>query len=78
MTAKTTRSADDQKADKITGSTKRLLYPVPEARERLGGISHTHFYELVRQGKIKLAKLGDRAFVADRELERVAYEETVG
>ncbi len=58
-------------------SNGRLLHPVPEARELLGGISHTYFYELVREGRIKLTKLGRRSFVTDRELERVAYEEAV-
>ena len=55
----------------------RLLHPVPEARQILGDISHTHFYELVREGRIKLTKLGRRSFVSHRELERVAYEEAV-
>lgn len=53
----------------------RLLHPIPEARQLLGGISHTHFYKLVRKGRIKVTKLGRRSFVSHRELERVADEE---
>ncbi len=51
-------------------SEKRLLHPIPEARELLGGISHTKFYDLVRLGKIRLTKIGRRSFVTHAELER--------
>lgn len=53
---------------------KRALYPIPEAREQLGGISNTAFYELVKQGRIQLTKLGRRSFVAAEEIQRVALE----
>ena len=52
--------------------TTRLLYPIPEARELLGGISHTTFYQLVGQGKIRLTKIGRRSFVTPVELQRCA------
>jgi hypothetical protein len=39
----------------------RCLYPVDEAREQLGGISHTKFYDLVDRGEIALTKLGRRS-----------------
>ena len=52
----------------------RLLYPVPEARELLGDISHTKFYDLVRLGKIRLTKIGRRSFVTHAELERFVEE----
>ena len=51
-------------------SDNRLLYPVPEARERLGGISHTTFYQLVGLGQLRLTKIGRRSFVSRAELER--------
>ena len=51
--------------------TDRLLHPVPEARQLLGGISHTFFYELVRSGELTLTKLGSRSFVTHAELERL-------
>ena len=54
------------------GPPKRLLHPIPEARELLGGISHTTFYRLVRDGEIHLVKLRNRSFVTDAELKRLA------
>ena len=47
----------------------RLLYPLPEAREKLGGISHSNFYNLVADGAIRLTKIGRRSFVSADELE---------
>jgi hypothetical protein len=41
----------------------RLLVPIPEAREQLGGIGHTTIYELFRARKLTLVKLGRRSFV---------------
>jgi hypothetical protein len=49
---------------------ERLLYPIPEARERLGDIGHSTFYELKSEGKIATVKIGRRTFVAHDELER--------
>ncbi len=53
-------------------SKQRLLYPVKEARELLGGIGNSLFYELVKAGQIKLTKIGKRSFVSDPELKRAA------
>ena len=49
----------------------RLLYPVPEARAKLGGISHSFFYKLVTDGTIHLTKIRGRSFVTVAELEAV-------
>ncbi len=58
---------------KTTGTIPdRLLYPIPEAREKLGGISHSGFYKLVAEGAIRLTKIGRRSFVSDDELRAVA------
>ena len=51
---------------------ERELYPIDEARARLGGISQAHFYALVSRGVIRLTKLGRRSFVEAAELRRVA------
>ena len=50
----------------------RLLHPVDEAREALGGISRAFFYEMVNDGRIRLTKIGKRSFVSDPELKRAA------
>ncbi len=58
-------------SDAIKPPPTRLLYPVPEAREKLGGISHSFFYDLVAQGVIRLTKIGKRSFVTGDELDAV-------
>lgn len=49
---------------------RRQLHPVPEAREILGNIGHSKFYEVVRAGELRLVKIGRRSFVTDDELRR--------
>jgi hypothetical protein len=51
---------------------QRFLYPVPEARQLLGGIGHTTFYAMVKAGEIKLVKIRGRSFVSASELRRIA------
>ena len=51
---------------------KRLIYPITEAREILGGIGNTKFWEMVKDGRIRLTSIDGRRFVSDPELKRVA------
>ena len=53
---------------------RRALYPIPEVRRLLGGISHSCFYELVKQNKLKLSKIGRRSFVSNAEINRFLEE----
>ena len=46
----------------------RRLYPIPEARELLGDISHSGFYKYVGRGLIRVVKLGSRSFVTSDEI----------
>ncbi|MGL6234277.1 MAG: helix-turn-helix domain-containing protein [Segniliparus sp.] len=39
------------------------LYPIPKAREALGGISTTTVYELAKQGEIVKVNIGRRGFI---------------
>lgn len=48
----------------------RELYPVPETRTLLGGISHQKFYDLVNDGSLRIVKIGRRTFVAGEEIKR--------
>ena len=48
-----------------TAERQRRLYPIPEARQQLGGISNGTFYALVKAGVIKLVKIGRRSFVSE-------------
>ncbi len=55
----------------IESASAPLLFSVPEARQKLGGISHSGFYVLVKRGLIRLTKIGRRSFVTHPELLRV-------
>ena len=48
----------------------RLLYPLPEVRERLGGISHTTLYALIGRGDLSIVKIGSRSFIPADNLNR--------
>lgn len=54
----------------------REMYPVSEARHRLGGLSNTAFYELVKAGRLNVVKLGRRTFVTAGEIQR--FVESLG
>ena len=54
----------------------RQLYTIPEARGVLGGISHTLIYTLIKDGRLKIIKIGRRSFVSSTELMR--FLEDVG
>jgi excisionase family DNA binding protein len=47
----------------------RHLMPVKEARHQLGGISHSTFYALVKEGELSLVKIGSRSFVHVEDLD---------
>lgn len=46
----------------------RILYPLTEARQLLGGIGKSSFYKLVGNGQISVVKVGNRTFVHADEL----------
>jgi excisionase family DNA binding protein len=48
---------------------RRRLITVDEARNELGGISRTTFYELVKADELGTVKIGRRTFVAASELD---------
>jgi hypothetical protein len=41
----------------------RLLVPIPEAGERLGGIGNTTVYDLVNRGELVKVNIGRRGFI---------------
>ena len=53
-------------------TVQRLLHPVDDARHALSGISRAMFYEMVKDGRIRLTKIGKRSFASDPELKRAA------
>ena len=48
----------------------RLLHPILEAADVLGGMSRSSLYERIADGQIKAVKVGRRTFIAHDELER--------
>ena len=53
-----------------TALPERLLYPLPEVRERLGGISYTTLYALIGRGDLLVVKIGRRSFIPAESLTR--------
>ena len=49
----------------------RPLNPVRDTMELLGGVSRSKFYRMVKDGDIKLIRLGRRSFVSAGEIERL-------
>ena len=47
---------------------ERLLYPLPEAQQRLGGISRTTLYSLIGRGELAVVKIGNRSFITQAAL----------
>ena len=45
-----------------------LGYSVPAARKALGNISHSFFYKLAAQGRVKITKIGRRSIVTPANL----------
>jgi excisionase family DNA binding protein len=48
-----------------------LALRVDEFRQRMGGISRSHFYQLVSRNEIRVVKLGHRTLVPTSEAERL-------
>ena len=48
-----------------------LAMRVNDFRRRMGGISRSHFYELVARNEIRVIKLGYRTLVPTSEAERL-------
>ena len=46
----------------------RLLHPISETQELLGGLGRTTIYELIKQGEIEIVKIGSRSFVTHESL----------
>lgn len=51
-------------------SDTALLLSIPEARDRLGGISNTTIYELVNRGLLTKVNIGRRGFITADSITR--------
>lgn len=54
----------------------RLLHPIPEAADVLGGMSRSALYEKIAAGEIAAVKVGRRTYIAHDELERYVRDLT--
>jgi excisionase family DNA binding protein len=48
----------------------RLLHPIPEAQDQLGGMSRSTLYEKIANGEINSVKVGRRTYITHDELVR--------
>lgn len=73
------KKAQADKSGEDISPSGQLLIPIEESRRRLGNIGHTKFYAEVAAGRLKLVKIGRRAFTTPAELERyvAALQEAV-
>lgn len=55
---------------------QRVLYPLNEAQELLGGVSRDLFYRLERRGEIRLVRIGRRVFVPADEIDRLTEQKS--
>jgi len=62
--------------DKIA-EEKRLCITIPEAAMMLG-ISRNHAYEMVKQGKLPVIRLGKRILIPKVQLEKMLEKGCVG
>ncbi len=49
----------------------REMYPITEARQLLGGMSHSGFYDRVKEGLIPLICIGRRRYVSAETIRRI-------
>lgn len=60
---------DSQRGDEMNSSVPKICYRINEACHALG-IGRTTLYALVRDGKLRLIRIGGRSLVPRSELER--------
>lgn len=46
----------------------RFLIPLPESRQRLGGIGHSTIYALIDKGELVKVNIGRRSFITAESL----------
>jgi predicted DNA-binding transcriptional regulator AlpA len=54
--------------DLTTDTEQRLLVPINDSCEKLGGISRPTLYGLVNTGELDLVKIGTRSFITAESL----------
>ena len=50
-------------------NSNQLCYTVKQARELIGGVSHSFFYSLIKSGQVKTFKIGHRTMIAHSDLQ---------
>lgn len=52
-----------------------LLYSVPAACARLGGVGRSWLYEQMKAGRVRVRKLGRRTMLLAEDVDRLAFGE---
>lgn len=69
MPKSNTRAAPAARSDSSPDlRSEHRLIAEPEARRRLGGISHSHYYALINSGQLRTVKIGRRRFVTNEAI----------
>ncbi len=58
----------------MTNTNQSLALTVKQAREALGGLSQTLFYDIINSGELKTFKIGRRRLISREELQRYISE----
>ncbi len=64
--------------DQVNEPASLRGYPTIEARQRLGGMSHTKFHELIRDGHLRVIHIGSRIVVPEAEIARILRDGVPG
>jgi len=57
-----------QNIERRVAPIERLLYSLDQASEALGGLGRTSIFELIKQGQLKVVRIGRRTFVSQQAL----------
>jgi|AntAceMinimDraft_1070359.scaffolds.fasta_scaffold21739_2 predicted DNA-binding transcriptional regulator AlpA len=58
----------------VVDQPPRILNPLPEAQFRLGGISRSKLYELIKESRLEVVKIGSRSFIPEASLQSFASQ----
>jgi excisionase family DNA binding protein len=57
-----------QDTERRVAPIERLLYSLDQASEALGGLGRTSIFELIKEGELKVVRIGRRTFISQQAL----------
>jgi excisionase family DNA binding protein len=67
--ARKERTMRDTKSSAAAPAPDRKIHPIEEVGERLGGLSRSFVYKLIREGELASITIGKRRFVSEAALD---------